>query len=516
MTQFHRSAIHSFVNRYTVTALNVVMTAVLSRILSPSEIGVFILGTGAVALVETLRDFGIGSYLVQEPGITPAGIGTTFTILLATSIIFTAAVDVAAAPLARFYGDDRLGPALQVIAFGFLAGPFTSPRMALLRRHMQFAIIAKIEIIAAIVNFAAAICLALSGAGFMTLAWASLLSTLSVSVCVTLLSPAPLLLHFSLQEWRKIAAFGWYSSATGFVNILFLQLPQLILGRLISLDAVAMFNRAGTICQLPDRMILGIFQPLLLPAISHEVRNGNNLRALYLRSASNLAAVLWPALISLALLAEPIVHILLGPNWSEVVPLVRWISIASLALFPTSLTYPLLVALDRVRDTLVLSLISLPISIAIICGACFVGTEAVAASLILANAVIMIVAFIFIQKYVAITWADLARATLKSGLVTLCTILPAAAIVLVGPHLSSIPALFVCVATVGFWLVALRITDHRLLRDFRDLPILSRMSASAPRPDVTVPTAAIESEAPDDRVSLGPRTSVALVRSPLG
>ena len=54
----------------------------------------------------------------------------------------------------------------------------------------------------------------------------------------------------SLAEWRKVASFGGYSSATGFVNILFQTLPQLILGRLLSLDAVAAFSRATAICQL--------------------------------------------------------------------------------------------------------------------------------------------------------------------------------------------------------------------------------------------------------------------------
>ena len=62
-------------------------------------------------------------------------------------------------------------------------------------------------------------------------------------------------------------------------------------------------------------------------------------------------------------MAQPIILIWLGPTWLEVVPLVRMLCIAYLALFAACLTYPVLVAVGSVRDALISSLISLPPSL---------------------------------------------------------------------------------------------------------------------------------------------------------
>jgi len=44
---------------------------VLARLLTPAEIGTFSVAAAFVALAQMFRDFGIGSYLVQEKELTP-------------------------------------------------------------------------------------------------------------------------------------------------------------------------------------------------------------------------------------------------------------------------------------------------------------------------------------------------------------------------------------------------------------------------------------------------------------
>ena len=96
--------------------------------------------------------------------------------------------------------------------------------------------------------------------------------------------------------------------------------------------------------------------------------------------------------------------------------------IASLSLFAACLTYPVLVAAGRVRDTLVSSLISLPPSLLVIFVASFFGVQAVAASALLTLPFQAIVAIYFVSRRLAMSPADLIRATLKSGIVTACSI----------------------------------------------------------------------------------------------
>ena len=126
----------------------------------------------------------------------------------------------------------------------------------------------------------------------------------------------------------------------------------------------------------------------------------------------------WPFLLVFAIMTQPIILIWLGPAWLEVVPLVRILCIAYLALFAACLTYPVLVAVGSVRDALVSSLISLPPSLAIMFAASFVGVEAVAAAALLCLPFQAAVAIHFISRHLSIGAVELFAAMRKSFAVT--------------------------------------------------------------------------------------------------
>jgi O-antigen/teichoic acid export membrane protein len=470
MTGLHRPIVFSFIDRYSVIALNVLMTTIIARLMTPDEIGVFVIGAALVALMETLRDFGVTSYLIQEREITEGGVRTAFTTMLMLSLIFTIAIYLLASPIAHFYGDQRIERILHITAFGFLFGPFVAPNMALLRRELSFGFIALINVSGAAANFIGTLSLVAAGAGYLSLAWGALASSITVAILVNVLRRQFWIFRPSVQAWRKVAAFGGYSSATALVNVTFQLLPQLVLGRILSLDAVGIYSRAVVICQLPDKAIVGALQPLFLPALAAQARRGGDLKQIYLLSIGHLTAVLWPGLVCLALLANPVVAVLLGAQWSAAAPLVRVMAIGSLFLAPAALTYPMLVSVGRVRDTLTSSLMSLPISATIVSASSFIGLEAVAVSMLVTAPFQLWVALSYVRRYVRFEWIDIVISTLKSVLVTLCTAVPpATAVALNGFRFDlSIAEMSVSLAgAAAAWLLGLALTAHPLLGELR-------------------------------------------------
>src|SRR5687768_5304857 len=61
-----RSLFIQFLNSYSGTAIAFVSVVILARLLTPQEIGVFSVCMAFVGFLHTLRDFGIGAYLLQE------------------------------------------------------------------------------------------------------------------------------------------------------------------------------------------------------------------------------------------------------------------------------------------------------------------------------------------------------------------------------------------------------------------------------------------------------------------
>jgi O-antigen/teichoic acid export membrane protein len=472
MTRVRRSMAFSFVDRYGTYAMTVVGMVVLGRLLKPADFGVFAVGFGIIALMDTVRELGIGNYLVQTRELSRDSVRAAFTVTLLMSAVCAALLLAATRPLAAFYSEPGLKRMMPVFAANFLLLPFALPSTSLLRRSIAFDWLAGINLLAAFVNTATVIVLALAGQGYMCFVWATLASNLTRTVAVNVVRREFWAFVPSLTGWRQIAWFSGYSTGAAIINVIHDWLPQLLIGRILGFEASGVYSRVITVCQLPERLLVGTIQPVILPLLAERARSDQSLKESYLLALTNVSALQWPTLLCLALLANPIVRLLLGPQWTEVPHLVRIIAIGSLCLFPAFMTYPLMVALGRIRDTVTMSLIALLPSIAIIAGASFVGLEWVAAAQFINAPLQVYVALWFIRRRIDLRWGEIALAVRGSAVAALCAAsAPASAVIVAGFHFDvTVPAMLVAaVAAVAAWVGGLWLAGHPIYGEIADL-----------------------------------------------
>ena len=156
----------------------------------------------------------------------------------------------------------------------------------------------------------------------------------------------------------------------------------------------------------------------------------------------------------------------------DVVPLVQVMSVASLSMFAACLTYPVLVGIGRVQDTLISSLISLPPCLLLTALAAFSGVQAVANVALITLPFQAAVAIWFIARRLSIGPLDLLHATSKSVIVALLCALGAGlgrtTMVLSGAGPIGILLMAGAVGAAG-WLVGVLVTNHPLLTHMRAL-----------------------------------------------
>ena len=485
MASLHRPLLFSALDKYVGLVINLATTAIVARLLTPDEIGVFVVGGAIVVLAESLKDFGTSAYIVQQRDFDRVAVRTAFTAMLVLSLLIALCLAVLAEPIAGFYGDARLVPVVRIAAVGIVLGAFASPPQALLRRELAFGALAVINTAGLFANLVASIVFIRMGAGYLSLAFASFTSLLTITLASVLYRPKFWIFRLSLTHWRAVFGFGGIASATAVLNNFYLVLPQALLGRLAGFDAAGLYSRAVTLCQLPDRAVVGAFQPVIFPAFAAEVRAGGNLKTGYLRALTLLAAVQWPVLVCLAIMAEPAVGLVLGPQWHAAAPVLRILCIAYLGMTPAPLTYPTLVALGRVRDTLAASLITLPIGIAAVALTAPLGLMAVAASMLLSWPLQVVVSLFFIRRQLGFAWREL--------LVALAHSLPACLGAGLVPLLVAIaygfsadlpwPALgLAVVGAASGWLLGLFLSRNPLLAELRQILALlgARLARHAP------------------------------------
>jgi O-antigen/teichoic acid export membrane protein len=259
-------------------------------------------------------------------------------------------------------------------------------------------------------------------------------------------------------------AFGGYHGANILLYRLYDSLPYLVLGRTLSLHAVALYSRGIAICQVPDKVLLGGVASVVLTSYSAEVRNGGDLRTSYLRAIEMITALQWPGLVLTAILAHPIVTLLLGAQWVEVVPLVQIMALASLFTFSAELNYPMLVAFGAMRDVFLRSIVIWPLSALIIAAASFYGLETAALAWLITMPLQAYVSIYFIRRHMQVAWGEIVSALCWSGLLALLSAVgPISVVLYTGSFDLSIrgAVMAVLLAAIG-WCAGLLLTAHPL------------------------------------------------------
>ncbi|TMV68003.1 lipopolysaccharide biosynthesis protein, partial [Thioclava sp. BHET1] len=274
----------------------------------------------------------------------------------------------------------------------------------------------------------------------------------------------------SLSHWRDVLSFGSWAGLVLVLGRIFEFFPRLVLGRLLNFDSVGFLSRSLSITQLPDRVVLSAVHPVILPLMAQKARSEGDLSRPFLLALTYITGLLWPALISIALLADPLVRLLLGSQWHATVPLVQIVAVASMMLFPGSVTYPVLVALGQIRSLAWAGLIALPCAILIMAIASQFGLRAVAWSYFLICPIQAGTGLWFIHRFIRFRLTELMAALRPSLLVSLsCAVLPATlTLSLPGPQQLPLSlAILVAVLNLGIWAAGLFVTRHPLAFELR-------------------------------------------------
>jgi O-antigen/teichoic acid export membrane protein len=467
MKSVERSIFFSAIERYASLLVFFVVTAVLSRLLTPKEFGTFaVVSAITTVIASSFQEFGGGNYLIQKHELSRESIRTAFTITLGLSVLIGAVLFVYAGALSRFFQQDSLEDGIAVSALNFLLMPFVGTLSALYRRDMDFGKLAICNLTGNLGGAVVSIAFAIWQFSYMAPIVGGVAGNVMLTVMLLVCRRDCGIFRPSLLEYRDIVGFGVYSSGVSLINIFYNLSPQLFLAKILDFASVGLYSRAMSITQVFDKLVTQVVNPVIMPAIVAQSKAGANLKGVYLGSIELLSAVQWPFLAFVAIMAGPIIVIWLGDNWLDVVPLVRILCIATMALFAACLSYPMLVAVGSVRDALVSSLVSLPPSLLVILCAAFLGVQAVAAAALVTLPLQAGVAIYFIGRHLGIEPRELVRSLVKSAIVTAVTACGAMSCAflfemgMVTPFLSLMLAF--CAAALCWWL-GLAFTAHPLL-----------------------------------------------------
>lgn len=466
--RIRRSLVLSFAERYAAILINFVATAILARLLTPSDYGIFIVGTVIVAIPAILRDFGVLTFLIQEKDLTQDNVRTAYGISLLFGVVLGAAIAISSGWIAEFYGNDGVRRVLLVLAVNFVLTPFGSAVLALLRREMDFVALLWISLASILITASVSIFLALIGFGFMSLAWANLAGAIVTFIMAAIKRPKQFSILPSLKDWRRIMSFGLVATAGILVGEISLRMPELVIGRLLGLAPVGIFGRADSLTNMFNRLVTTGVAPVVVAAFATQHRGGGALKEPFLRAMALMTGLAWPFFGLAALMASPIVHIAFGNGWDAAIPIGRTLCIASSVAVLSNLNWYVLQATGAVAKNLWVQLITQPVAILLVIMAAEFDLVVVTGALIVAASVSVVVSYRFIDRLIGASLDEVVRGSAKSAGVTGCSMVVPILVVLLmrtdGDHIWA-PLALASAGAVAGWLLGVRLFRHEFSKE---------------------------------------------------
>jgi len=237
---------------------------------------------------------------------------------LLAGIACTAAMYLAAAPLANFFGDPRLEPVVQWMSAALLLGALSGVSTCLLQRDLNFRALGLIQLAAYAAGYlAVGVPMALLGYGPLALAAACVVQTAVGLVAGYTVRPHPLIPRLRHKTSRETLETGRTVFVTNLVNWMLANVDRAVIGRVLNAHSVGLYSVAYNIASIPYVLLVNAAQPAFLATGARLQDRPQELAQAWKAVLACVLVFLVPAAVVMALLAGDLVMVLYGPAWAE-------------------------------------------------------------------------------------------------------------------------------------------------------------------------------------------------------
>ena len=289
---------------------------VLARILGPSSYGLVALAMPFILLANMVSDAGLGNALVRARDPSRELESTVFWLSVGVCAVLTLVIWALAWPAARALGEPRLPPILMALSSLLVMSGSLSVANARIMRERRFWVFAAGEIFASAVSAVAAIAAALAGFGAWSLVIQQLFLWTVKAVWVTSAARFRPTLVCRPSLAKPYLSFGLHAAASNVTDFIGKNAPTVIVGAVLGVTEVGRYSMALQLIRLPDSLISG---PIYLAVFTAVARLGDDLpgsAALASRGVRGVVGAVAPIFGGLAMVADLIVKLLLGPKWA--------------------------------------------------------------------------------------------------------------------------------------------------------------------------------------------------------
>ncbi len=310
----------SFVEVIAQRGVQFVIGIVLARLLFPEQFGLIGMLTIFMAIAQTFLDSGFGAALIQKREVTQTDTCSIFYFNILVGLAAAGLLCLVAPWVADFYKQPILTPLMRALSLTIVINSFGLIQSTILTRQINFKTQTKVSLIASALSGIIGITLAALGFGVWSLVVQQISAALFSVICLWSFNPWRPALIFSFNALREMFGFGSRLLFSGLLNQIFDNSYSVVIGRLFSTADLGYFTRATTLVGFPTNTLSGMVGRVTFPVFSTIQDDPARLKRGLKKALTVLVLVNFPMMIGLAIVARPLVLVMLTEKWSACVP----------------------------------------------------------------------------------------------------------------------------------------------------------------------------------------------------
>lgn len=305
------------------TAVGLVGTVVLARLLTPTDFGWLAMVTALTGFLSLVKDVGLPVATVQRPRLTGGELTAVFWVNLWLGVGATLVTLGLSPVVGWFYGESRLIGITAALSLMMVLSGFGVQQRALLRRQMRFGRLVAGELAGQVCGVVVAIVAALGGAGYWALV---LLPVVMAGVSSAVFWGASTWRPGWRWRWSDVRPFfGFGTRFTGHAALQqgVLSVNHVLVGRVLGARPVGLYSKAYQLFALPTTQLMLSVSTVAVSGLSRLQDDAVRFRSYYVRALELLLTCGMPIVVVTFVCAETVIEVLLGSQWLGSVPVYR-------------------------------------------------------------------------------------------------------------------------------------------------------------------------------------------------
>lgn len=327
------SLVWKFLERLGTQGIQFVVSIILARLLLPSDYGIITMIMVFTAIANSFIQSGFSTSLIQKKNSDELDFSSVLYTSFVIAIICYLILYFTSPLIADFYQMPQIKVILRVLALTLFFGAFNSVQNAKLSKDMKFKTLFFSSLGAIIVSGTTGITMAYLGFGAWALVGQQLANIIASTIILWFTSGWRPKIMFSLTRVKGLFSYGWKIMCSSLIDTFYQNLYNLVIGKFYNSATLGNYNKGEQFPKLIAVNIDGAIGSVMLPAYAREQERKDKVKKMVRRAIVTSSLILFPLMLGLAAIAEPLVKILLTDKWLGCVPFMQILCVVY-ALYP--------------------------------------------------------------------------------------------------------------------------------------------------------------------------------------